>query len=143
MNAAAAHDGAARSAATTDPARGAAAISICSSHSLRGSSTTSRRSMRRSVWRALAACFSLDSRRKALTILSGSVALRRALRTPFSIQARCVRARSSRPGLRVGELLVGLPGVPAGDLALLEVGLVAAAVDADLLLGEVELDDRR
>ena len=38
-------------------------------------------------------------------------------------------------------LLVGLARVPAGDLALLEVGLVAAVVDRDGVLREVELDD--
>ena len=68
-------------------------------------------------------------------------ALRRALRTPLSIQARCVRARACRPGPGVGVLLVLLAGVPAGDLPLLQVGRVAAAVGVDLLLGEVELDD--
>ena len=50
------------------------------------------------------------------------VALRRALRTPFSIQARCMRARASSAGPGVGVLLVVLAGVPAGDLALLQVG---------------------
>ena len=80
--------------ATTAPARGAAAISIRSSHSLRGSSTTSSRSISRSVCRAFAACFSVVSARNLRPILSLSVALRRALRTPFSIQARWVRARS-------------------------------------------------
>src|SRR5690242_8492088 len=62
-----------RSAATTVPARGAAAISIRSSHSLRGSSTTSSRSMSRSVWRALAACFSVASIRALRPSLSPSV----------------------------------------------------------------------
>ena len=80
--------------ATTVPERGAAAIVIRSSHSLRGSSTTSSRSMARSVCRAFAACFSLVCWRKALTCLSGSVALRRALRTPCAIQLRCMTARS-------------------------------------------------
>ena len=45
------------------------------------------------------------------------------------------------PRLRVGVLLVLLAGVPPGDLPLVQVGVVAAAVDADQLLGEVELDD--
>ncbi len=84
-----------RRVATTEPDRGAAAISMRSSHSLRGSSTTSSRSIARCVWRALAACFSLDSPRRDLPILSLSVALRRALRTPLSIQLRCIWARPS------------------------------------------------
>ena len=112
------------------PERGAAAMLIRSSHSLRGSSTTSSRSIRRSVWRALAACFSLVSARSLRPILSLSVALRRALRTPTAIQLRCVRARSSSPASVLVVLLVGLPGVPAGHLALGQVGLVAAVVDA-------------
>ena len=136
VNVAAADDGARAACATTAPARGAAAISIRSSHSLRGSSTTSSRSISRSVWRRLGG---LLLRRLAaelgLTILSLSVALRRALRTPFSIQARCMRARASSAGRGVGVLLVLLARVPAGDLALVQVGVVAAAVDADLLLG--------
>ena len=60
----------------------------CSCHSLRGSSTTSRRSIMRWVWRALAACFSDDSERNLRPILSLSRAFRRAFLTPFSIQAR-------------------------------------------------------
>ncbi|QFZ17115.1 hypothetical protein EKG83_06225 [Saccharothrix syringae] len=84
-----------RSTATTAPERGAAAISIRSSHSLRGSSTVSSRSISRSVCRALAACFSVASVRNLRPILSLSGALRRAFFTPFSIHARCVRARSS------------------------------------------------
>ena len=86
-----------RSVATTAPARGAAAICIRSSHSLRGSSTTSSRSISRSVWRALAACFSLALAAEGLDVsCPSSVALRRALRTPFSVQARCMRARLDR-----------------------------------------------
>ncbi len=88
-----------RRVATTEPERGAAAISIRSSHSLRGSSTTSSRSIIRWVCRALEACFSVDSVRIARPILSLSLDLRRALRTPFSIQPRCIRARASRPAL--------------------------------------------
>ncbi len=68
---------------------------IRSSHSLRGSATTSRRSIIRSVWRAFAACFSDVSPRRFRRILSLSLALRRALRTPLSIQARCMRARAA------------------------------------------------
>ncbi len=85
--------------ATTEPERGAVAISIRSSHSLRGSSTTSSRSIIRWVWRALEACFSVDSARTARPILSLSEDLRRALRTPCSIQPRCIRARASSPAL--------------------------------------------
>jgi hypothetical protein len=55
--------------------------------------------MSRSVWRALAACFSVASTRLLRPIVSLSVALRRALRTPLSIHARWVRARSSKPAL--------------------------------------------
>ena len=131
------------SAATTEPDRGAAAICIRSSHSLRGSSTTSRRSIMRCVWRALAACFSVVSARLFRPILSLSLALRRALRTPLSIQLRCIRARAFRSSTRFVVLLVGLAGVPAGDLALVEVGLVAAAVEAHLLLGKVQLERHR
>jgi hypothetical protein len=43
----------------------------------------------RSVWRALAACFSVCSVRNLRPILSLSRALRRAFLTPFSIHARC------------------------------------------------------
>src|ERR1035441_4434213 len=85
-----------RSVATIAPALGAAAISIRRSHSFRGSSTTSRRSISRSVWRAFAACFSVASVRNLRPILSLSGCLRRAFLTPFSIQARCDRARSCR-----------------------------------------------
>ena len=42
----------------------------------------------------IAACFSVDSTRLFRPILSLSVDLRIALRTPLSIQARCVRARA-------------------------------------------------
>ncbi len=80
--------------ATTVPERGAAAIVIRSSHSLRGSSTTSSRSIARSVCRAFAACFSEVSARNLRPILSLSLLLRRALRTPWAIQLRWVRARS-------------------------------------------------
>ncbi len=64
---------------------------------MRGSSTTSSRSISRSVWLAFAACFSVASARNLRPILSLSVALRRAFFTPFSIQARWVRALASRP----------------------------------------------
>ena len=62
-------------------------------------------------------------------------------RTPLAIQLRCMRARPSRIRLRVGELLVLLARVPAGHLALDQIGVVAAVVHPDQLLGEVELDD--
>ena len=87
---------ASRRVATTEPERGAEAISILSSHSLRGSSTTSRRSIMRWVCRAFAACFSLASLRNLRPALSLSVALRRAFLTPLSVQFRCVRALLSR-----------------------------------------------
>lgn len=44
-------------------------------------------------------------------------------------------------GLLVGVLLEVVAGVPTGRLALLQVGLVAAAVEVDLVLGEVEFED--
>ena len=75
----------------------------------------------------------------------------RSCRCRWPCGARCGRPSPSRraasgpapPGRRrvVGVLLVLLAGVPAGDLALLQVGLVAAAVGVDLLLRQVELDD--
>lgn len=87
---------ASRKVATTAPERGAAAISMRSSHSLRGSSTVSRRSIMRWVCRAFAACFSLASLRNLRPILSLSLfALRRAFLTPLSIQERCIWARPS------------------------------------------------
>ena len=73
----------------------------------------SSRSIILSVCRALAACFSDVSPRKCLTCLSLSVALRRALRTPFSIHARCMRARgvaARRAGRRT-------PRTPRGPAA--------------------------
>ena len=76
------------------PERGAAAIDIRSSHSLRGSSTTSMRSIRRSVCEIFEACFSEVWPRKCLTCLSGSDAFFRALRTPFSTHCFCVCIRA-------------------------------------------------
>jgi hypothetical protein len=70
-----------------------------SSHSLRGSSTSSSRSSSFSVCRALAACFSVVSTRALRPILSLSDILRRAFFTPFSIHARCLRARASSSAL--------------------------------------------
>ena len=67
-----------------------------SSHSLRGSSTTSSRSIRRSVCFALAACFSLEARFAALMCLSPSFDFLIESRTPLAIQLRCMRARPSR-----------------------------------------------
>ncbi|CAM5673088.1 hypothetical protein SFUMM280S_09418 [Streptomyces fumanus] len=132
---------ASRSVATTAPERGAAAISIRSSHSLRGSSTVSRRSIMRWVWRALAACFSLASLRNLRPILSlSSPALRLgvdALVHPGALHLGAVL----EGGALVGVLLVLVPGVPAGHLAFLQVGVVAAAVEVDPLLGEVEFED--
>ena len=60
-----------------------------------------------------------------------------ALLHPVALRARALLERSAR----VGVLLVRLARVPALDLALGEVGLVAAAVDVDLALREIELDD--
>ena len=83
--------------ATTSPERGAAAMTNCSAHSLRGSSTTSRRSIIRSVCRALAACFSELSARKLRTDLSLSVALRRAFLHAL-LHPRALRARPAPAG---------------------------------------------
>ena len=59
-----------------------------------------------------------------------------ALGHPVALHARAGLQR----GLRVGELLELLARVPAGHLPLDEIGVVAAVVHADQLLGEVELD---
>ncbi len=123
------------SEATTVPERGAAAMVIRSSHSLRGSSTTSSRSIMRCVCRALAACFSLVSARLLRPILSLSLDLRRALRTPCAIQLRCICARSLQVAQPALVLVVGLAGVSAGDLALGEVAVVAAVVHPDRAAG--------
>ena len=89
----------------------------------------------------MAACFSVASARNLRPILSLSVRLapgvRHALLHPRALGAGPLL----QAGAGVGVLLVGLAGVPPRDLALLEVGRVAAAVDVDLLLGQVELDD--
>ncbi len=128
--------------ATTAPGRGAGAISIRSCHSLRGSATSSRRSISRSVCRALAACFSLRLAPEVadeLVVVGGLAAgVRDALLHPGPLHAG-PRLQVVSP---VGVLLVGLALVAALDLALGEVGLVAAGDLADLLLGVIELDDR-
>ncbi len=80
--------------ATSAPERGAVAISIRSSHSLRGSSTVSSRSIIRSVCLALAACFCDDCRALCTMCLSLSVAFRSACRVPLSDHPRCIRARA-------------------------------------------------
>ena len=90
---------AARATATTSPDRGACAIENCSCHSLRGSSTTSSRSIIRCVWRALAACFSEVAcwwNRMFLSFSLRRANLLLAARTPLSIHSRCIRARASR-----------------------------------------------
>ena len=114
---------------------------IRSSHSLRGSSTTSRRSIIRSVWRALAACFSAESTLKAVTNLSLSDFLRRAFFTPTVDPVALHTSPLLQPAAGVGVLVVRLARVPARDLALGEVAVVAAVVDGDLLLRQVQLDD--
>ena len=130
-----------RRVATTAPARGAAAISSRSSHSLRGSSTTSSRSIRRSVCFAFAACFSDDAAVLGLDVLVAVLRLldrvADALGHPVALHA----GPRLEPGLGVGVLLVLLARVPAGHVPLHQVGVVAAVVHADQLLGEVELDD--
>ena len=82
--------------ATTLDERGAAAMSNCSTHSLRGSSTSSRRAIRDSICRTFWACFSDDSLCARRRILSLSGAFRIALRTPCELHSRWVRARETR-----------------------------------------------
>ena len=82
--------------ATTELERGAAPMVNSSLHSLRGSSTSSRRAMRLSICRTFWACFSLDSLlalRRSLS-LSGDFFI--ALRTPWLDHSRWVRARETR-----------------------------------------------
>ncbi len=87
---------ASRSVATTALERGACPMVKASSHSLRGSSTSSRRAMRLSIWRTFWPCFSLDSTDALRRILSLSGDFRIALRTPWDDHSRCVRARETR-----------------------------------------------
>ena len=82
--------------ATTELDRGAAPIENCSTHSLRGSSTSSSRAMRDSICRTLRACFSAESMLAARRILSLSGLFLIALRTPLDDHSRWVRARDSR-----------------------------------------------
>ena len=86
------------STATTEPDRGAAAISIRSFHSLRGSATTSSRSIARSDWAIFAACFSDRWPARLRMCLSRSASLppdlRMVLRTPLSSHVFCVWIRS-------------------------------------------------
>lgn len=115
------------SVATTVPERGAAAISIRSSH-LRGSATSSRRSMRRWVCRAFEACFSVDSSRRPLPTLS--LSLTSAVRCEPCVPSSCV-ASEHVPSARLwcGVLLVGLAGMASGDFALDQEGVVPAGID--------------
>ena len=80
-----------------------------------------------------------SARLRRILSLSGAFLHRvaHALRAPLPLGA----GAGDEVGLLVGELLVGLAGVPPGDRPLLEEGVVAAVVDRDLALGEVELDD--
>ncbi len=82
--------------ATTPLDRGAVAMSKCRTHSLRGSSTSSSRAMRDSIWRTFCACFSDDSVAALRRILSLSGFFFIALRTPWELHSRCVRARATR-----------------------------------------------
>ena len=82
--------------ATTELERGALPIVNCSAHSLRGSSTSSRRAIRDSIWRTFWACFSEDSACALRRILSLSGDFFIALRTPWELHSRWVRARPTR-----------------------------------------------
>ena len=82
--------------ATTELERGALPIVNCSAHSLRGSSTSSRRAIRDSIWRTFWACFSEDSACALRRILSLSGDFLIALRTPCELHSRWVRARPTR-----------------------------------------------
>ncbi len=84
---------------TTELDRGAAPIENCSTHSLRGSATSSSRAIRDSICRTLRACFSDDSMLAARRFLSLSGLFFIALRTPLDDHSRCVRARASRSDL--------------------------------------------
>ncbi len=99
--------------------------------------------MRLSIWRTFCACFSLDSVAALRRILSLSGAFFMALRTPWLDHSRWVRALADEVGLLRGELLVVVALLPARGRALLEVGVVAAAVDAVRVLGEVEFEHAR
>ncbi len=90
---------ASRMTAATEPERGPAAISICSCHSLRGSSATSSRPIIRSVALTLPASFSERATCACSTCLSLSVALDLASRTPLSAQPIWVRRRASSSAL--------------------------------------------
>ena len=84
---------------TTELERGAAPIENCSTHSLRGSATSSSRAIRDSICRTLRACFSDDSMLAARRFLSLSGLFFMALRTPLDDHSRWVRARDSRSDL--------------------------------------------
>ncbi len=83
----------------------------------------------------------LDARGATVLVVVGALLHRvaHALGRPLALRAR----PRLEVGLGAGIRLVRLARVPAGDLALLEVGLVAAVVDRDGVLREVELDDAR
>ena len=103
----------------------------------------SSRSMRRSVCRALAACFSLASLRNLRPILSLSRDLRRAFLTPFSIHARWRPRPRLQRRLAIRVVVVRLPRGLTCHRALVEIGVVPAAIDRDALQAAVDLDDRR
>ncbi|MDI2023885.1 hypothetical protein PJL18_04434 [Paenarthrobacter nicotinovorans] len=88
-----------RKVATTALERGAWPMLNCSCHSLRGSSTSVSRAMRDSIWRTFCACFSDDSTLAARRILSLSGFFFMALRTPWELHSRWVRARETRSAL--------------------------------------------
>ncbi len=71
-------------------------MSNCRTHSLRGSSTSSSRAIRDSIWRTFWACFSDDSVAALRRILSLSGLFFIALRTPCELHSRWVRARFTR-----------------------------------------------
>ena len=85
------------SVATTELDRGAGPTLNCSAHSLRGSSTSSSRAIRDSIWRTFCACFSADSTLALRRILSLSGLFLIALRTPW-LAPLALRPGPARPG---------------------------------------------
>ena len=131
-----------RATATTLPERGAAAMVYCSSHSFRGSADLRQsldQSLRLPSLRGLLLGL-LDAKVSTdlvVVLLPGGRFTHAGihpgpLHAPAFLETR----------LAVGVLLEGLPRMPSGHLALGQVGVVAAAVDTDGLLRQIQLDHR-